>query len=90
MSKYACDNCEWTGKDNELHDIERLLERVSEGELMPAGQCPICKSLVGCSDESMHIGTLAAVAKVMRKQGWTIREPVTPKKMAKERREDAA
>lgn len=36
----SCDNCEWSGTDDELEEIDDLECRVDPGEIMPAGQCP--------------------------------------------------
>lgn len=40
-----CDNCGQCWRDDALDEIDRLVERVSPGEPMPAGQCPDCTSL---------------------------------------------
>lgn len=40
-----CDDCDWTGKGTDLDLISDFEERVSSGEIVPAGQCPKCGSL---------------------------------------------
>lgn len=40
-----CDNCDWTGPDDDLNDVKDLLERVDPGGEMPAGECPQCGDL---------------------------------------------
>lgn len=40
-----CQNCDWWGESDEQDDIKDLHERVSDGEPMPAGQCPKCGAL---------------------------------------------
>ena len=41
MDRSKCQNCGRIWKDSELHDIDRLHERVSPGEPMPSGECPV-------------------------------------------------
>ncbi len=41
----ACGNCEWKGPARELAMISDFEERVSAGEIVPAGQCPQCGCL---------------------------------------------
>lgn len=38
----ACQDCEWTGKAQELEEITDIQERIFPGEIVPAGQCPEC------------------------------------------------
>lgn len=40
-----CQNCGATWFQSELKPIEHLFERVSPGEIMPAGECPDCGAL---------------------------------------------
>ncbi len=40
-----CQNCEAIWPESNLLDIEDLHERVSPGEPMPSGECPLCRSL---------------------------------------------
>jgi hypothetical protein len=47
---YRCQNCDWSGPMSELgcqlKDVPNLLERISPGESVPAGECPKCRALV--------------------------------------------
>jgi hypothetical protein len=53
-TRYECQNCgkEWTKQ--ELNEIaaRHLPERVSEGEPMPAGECPTCGANCHARDET--------------------------------------
>lgn len=44
-----CDNCNWTGPDEELNvefpDIPDLMERIEPGGVVPSGECPACECL---------------------------------------------
>lgn len=39
---YACQDCEWTGPEDDLEGLRHGHERVAPGESMPAGECPEC------------------------------------------------
>ena len=45
--RYSCNNCEWVGNELEIEfpDIPDLASRLSPGEEVPAGECPLCRSL---------------------------------------------
>lgn len=49
----GCQDCEWTGDIGDVSDkgIRDIFERVSPGEVMPAGECPKCGALVHLIDE---------------------------------------
>ena len=38
----ACQNCEWTGGENECDEMRDVWSRVEPGDVMPAGDCPKC------------------------------------------------
>ena len=40
-----CDNCNWTGRDDETAHIRKYSERVTPGGIAPAGECPDCGAL---------------------------------------------
>lgn len=44
MAKVQCQNCDWSGDENECAELpeEHILERVGPGETMPVGECPQC------------------------------------------------
>jgi Zn finger protein HypA/HybF involved in hydrogenase expression len=44
-AEVSCQNCEWEGMDSETKEIEDISMRVSAGELVPAGECPLCGAL---------------------------------------------
>ena len=44
-TRVACDDCNWKGQAGELDAISDFSERVSPGELCPAGECPSCGAL---------------------------------------------
>jgi hypothetical protein len=41
----SCANCDWVGTVADLNDIVDVQERVTAGEIAPAGQCPECGAL---------------------------------------------
>lgn len=45
MAQTSCDNCDFTGDEDTLDDIEDLAERLTPGGVVPAGQCPSCGAL---------------------------------------------
>jgi hypothetical protein len=63
-----CENCGWKGLQEQTRTIAHLLSRVQPGELMPAGECPRCASLVHLAE--LPVQTLAAAASAMRQLGW--------------------
>jgi hypothetical protein len=44
-TRVACDDCNWKGQACELEAISDFSERVSPGEICPAGECPQCGAL---------------------------------------------
>lgn len=73
MAKYECDNCEYATDEGShiipLSDCEGLGERLDPGSVVPAGECPVCKSFMylheSSADELMHwIASVAEGAKV--------------------------
>lgn len=76
--KYQCDECNYeTDNIDDLDEIQDLQQRVSVGEIYPAGECPKCGALVGAADADVIAGTtLWHVANVMRDLGWTVEEPL--------------
>lgn len=47
MAKVRCQNCDWTGDENECAELpeDSILERVGPGETMPVGECPQCDAV---------------------------------------------
>jgi len=41
----VCQDCLWEGDDDDCDPINDIFERVSPGESMPSGQCPLCGAL---------------------------------------------
>ena len=37
-----CQNCGWTGTEDQTNELRRSWERVQPGDVMPAGECPEC------------------------------------------------
>ena len=48
MVTVHCNNCSWSGSDNDCRVPDRVLERVLPGEVFPHGECPKCGAL--CHD----------------------------------------
>lgn len=51
-----CSDCDWLGTfgqiERTVYQIHHLYERVSPGEIMPAGECPECEALCYVVDEA--------------------------------------
>jgi hypothetical protein len=58
-----------------LHHIHHIHERISAGELVPAGVCPECRAMISVDDADVPADTLQTVAYIMRARGWTVIEP---------------
>jgi hypothetical protein len=41
----SCDNCDWEGVAEDLEITSDLEERISPGDIVPAGECPECNCL---------------------------------------------
>ena len=37
-----CQDCDWTGRAEDVEPLSRAWERVQPGDIMPAGACPKC------------------------------------------------
>lgn len=73
--EYKCENCDWTGGLSDLKwPIEDVLDRVGEGEIMPAGECPECGSLMHRDEDFWDCNT-HYVVDGLRKRGYTVIEP---------------
>jgi hypothetical protein len=80
---YECEDpfgvgCEWTGtmeEINGIHHIRHIHERLEPGELVPAGCCPECNSVISVADRDVPHYTLHGVAQVMRQRGWSVAQP---------------
>ena len=73
---YACPECGFSTTDPmALETLVRHDERVSPGEIEPAGQCPECAALIPCPDDDIPSYTLDHIAQVMRERGWVVAEP---------------
>lgn len=46
-----CSDCDWTGPASNLHSVSDIEERVSAGEIVPAGECPECGALAHLSED---------------------------------------
>lgn len=78
---YQCPDCDWTGTlddINGLHHLHHIHERISPGELVPAGACPECGAMIEVEDADVPDYTLAVVAHIMRARGWAVTEPAAP------------
>jgi hypothetical protein len=42
----SCDDCDWTGTDDDLNAVRKLTQRVEAGDPMPLGECPNCGALI--------------------------------------------
>lgn len=72
-----CNNCAWHGSRCDLGEINDFWGRVNPGELMPAGECPDCGSLVDLPEADMPDYVLGYLAALLRTRGWTVSGPGT-------------
>ena len=58
---YCCDNCDWKGTElgRELWDIPHLHERIEEGGIVPAGECPECGCFAYPDDDQQRLRDVA-------------------------------
>jgi hypothetical protein len=78
---YECPDCDWTGTLDDmdgLHHLHHIHERISAGELVPAGVCPECRAMISVDDADVPHDTLQTVAYIMRARGWTVSAPDSP------------
>lgn len=69
---YECD-CGWEGTSDEMDPIDDIGQRVEPGEFHPAGQCPDCQCLIGCTDaDIVESGNLASMARILSENGYTV------------------
>ena len=54
-----CANCDWHGPESELKELQDVFERVSPGDVMPAGECPECGASAFVENEHDRMVTLA-------------------------------
>lgn len=71
---YRCEDCGWTGDMHDMHCIDDLEQRVMPGELMAAGQCPKCRSLIPVDDEDVPGHTIEACIRIARSRGLLPKE----------------
>lgn len=50
--KVECQNCDWTGTGADLDLISDFENRVVAGEIVPAGQCPVCCALAHLTEDN--------------------------------------
>lgn len=50
-SRHECQDCGWTGSENDLQPVKYLEQRVDVGEPTPSGECPECGALCHPIDE---------------------------------------
>jgi hypothetical protein len=75
---YECPDCDWTGtldEINGIHHIHHIQEYLEPGELVPAGCCPECNSVICVEDPDIPHHTLYHVGITMRGRGWTVAAP---------------
>jgi hypothetical protein len=75
---YECPECDWTGTldtINGIHHLEDIQDRLEPGELVPAGCCPECNSMIAVDDRDVPHHTLYEVGTIMRRRGWRVAAP---------------
>lgn len=43
--RFTCGNCDWSGPEAELGEVQDLLQRIEPGDTVPDGECPCCGAL---------------------------------------------
>ena len=77
-TRYECPECDWTGTMetiNGIHHLHHIQERLEPGELVPAGCCPECNSMIAVDDRDVPQYTLYEVGTIMRRRGWKVTAP---------------
>lgn len=75
-ASYDCPECNWRSEcPLDLYPLTHHDERVSPGEIEPAGECPECGALIECPDNDIPDYTLTNIATTMRARGWVVVEP---------------
>lgn len=64
-TKLKCENCEWAGGPDDLDEICDVQERISAGEVVPAGQCPNCQGLVYVPERRAEPSTIAVLRRLV-------------------------
>lgn len=66
---YNCEDCDWKGVIGQMGLIQDVEDRVAVGELMAAGQCPECGSLIGVADADVPDYTVENCVKIATECG---------------------
>jgi hypothetical protein len=77
-TRYECPECDWTGTLETIDGIDHLddiQDRLEPGELVPAGCCPDCNSMIAVDDRDVPHYTLYEVGIIMRRRGWHVTAP---------------
>jgi hypothetical protein len=77
LDAMQCNCCDFaTDNEEDLKEHEDTWDRVSPGEVMPAGQCPVCDGTVQASDRQIiNSGNETWWAMALRARGYTVIEP---------------
>ena len=51
-----CQNCDWTGTEDQTNELRDFWSRIEPGDVMPAGDCPACGSAAMLENEPAAIG----------------------------------
>lgn len=82
-----CQNCAWSGESDTTNPIKDIHARVLPGEFMPAGECPVCGSLVDVPDEeipgytiqlALGIATARGMVETTVRDQFAMRAPAEP------------
>lgn len=81
-TKVQCQNCDWHGTASQLSDIDDIEQRISPGEVVPAGQCPKCDALAHLASNpawvktrDLDAETVLLIAQEITPDLWTTRGP---------------
>ena len=67
---HECQNCQWYGPDEDLHEIQDIRQRVAAGETHPSGQCPDCGALCHLAKITDPVELFADLAQDPEKYKW--------------------
>ncbi|HTR86216.1 MAG TPA: hypothetical protein VMI56_17160 [Reyranella sp.] len=51
----SCSDCEWEGPAKDLQMVSSIEERISAGEIVPAGECPACGALAHLTAQPIYV-----------------------------------
>lgn len=71
--RVRCQNCGWTGTEDQTTELHDFWSRIQPGDVMPAGDCPACGSAATLEDEPVAIALrLLQLTRLARRARLTV------------------